>query len=40
MLAEGKLTPIVDRAYPLAGAVEALERLASGQARGKLILTP
>lgn len=39
-LEEGVLTPMVDRSYPLAGLPEALERLGSGQAQGKLVIVP
>jgi NADPH:quinone reductase-like Zn-dependent oxidoreductase len=35
----GKLTPVVDRTFPLAEAADALAYLASGQARGRVVLT-
>lgn len=36
----GKLTPIVDRTYPLNGVADAIHYLASGQARGKIVIAP
>lgn len=35
----GKLTPAVDRTYPLADAAEAIRYLEAGHARGKVVLT-
>jgi NADPH:quinone reductase-like Zn-dependent oxidoreductase len=35
----GKLTPVVDRTYPLAEAAEALRYLEGGHARGKVVIT-
>lgn len=35
----GKLAPVVERAYPLGQAVDALEALTSGRVLGKLVLT-
>lgn len=40
LLAEGKLTPIVDRTFPLEDVTQALRRLAQGRAVGRLLLTP
>jgi NADPH:quinone reductase-like Zn-dependent oxidoreductase len=40
LLEGGKLTPIIDRAYPLAEVSAALEYLAGGQARGRIVITP
>lgn len=40
LLEAGKLTPIVDRTFPLSAAPEALTYLQSGNARGKIIITP
>ncbi|MDA8015967.1 MAG: NAD(P)-dependent alcohol dehydrogenase [Thermoanaerobaculia bacterium] len=40
LLAEGKLTPVVDRTFSLEEVPEALRYLASGQARGKILVTP
>jgi NADPH:quinone reductase-like Zn-dependent oxidoreductase len=39
LLEAGKLTPVVDRTYPLAEAREALRQLATGDARGKIVIT-
>ena len=39
-LETGKLTPIIDRAYPLKEVPEAMRRLQGGCARGKIIITP
>ena len=39
LLAEGKLTAVIDRAFPLEQAAEALAYLASGQACGRVVLT-
>lgn len=35
----GKLTPIIDRTFPLSEAAEAMRYLESGRARGKIIIT-
>jgi NADPH:quinone reductase-like Zn-dependent oxidoreductase len=35
----GKVTPVVDRTYPLSAAPEAIRYLEQGQARGKLVVT-
>jgi NADPH:quinone reductase-like Zn-dependent oxidoreductase len=35
----GKLTPVIDRTYPLAEAPEALRYLEAGHARGKVVVT-
>lgn len=34
----GKLAPVIDRTYPLADAATAIQHLADGQARGKVVL--
>jgi NADPH:quinone reductase-like Zn-dependent oxidoreductase len=39
LLEAGKLTPVIDRTYPLAEAREALRQLATGDARGKIVIT-
>jgi NADPH:quinone reductase-like Zn-dependent oxidoreductase len=39
LLAAGKIAPIIDRTYPLAEAPEAIDYLASGQARGRIVIT-
>lgn len=35
----GKLTPVIDRCYPLADAAEAIRRLEAGHVSGKVIVT-
>jgi NADPH:quinone reductase-like Zn-dependent oxidoreductase len=35
----GKLTPVIDRTYPLAEVPEAIRYLEEGHARGKVIIT-
>lgn len=39
LITSGKLTPAVDRAYPLAEVPEAIRYLERGQARGKVVIT-
>ena len=39
LLEAGKLTPVVDRAYPLSEVPEAIRYLAEGDARGKVVIT-
>src|SRR5215218_60587 len=39
LIESGKLTPVIDRTYPLAEAPEAIRYLAEGHARGKVVLT-
>ena len=39
LAAAGKLTPVVDRTYPLADAAEAIRYLEAGHARGKVVVT-
>ncbi len=39
LIEAGKLTPIVDRAYPLSAAPEAIGYLKAGRARGKVVIT-
>lgn len=38
LMAAGKLTPVLDRTYPLAQAAEAIRYLEEGHARGKVVL--
>lgn len=38
LVATGKITPVIDRRYPLSNGVEALQYLAEGHAQGKVIL--
>jgi NADPH:quinone reductase-like Zn-dependent oxidoreductase len=39
-LESGKLTPIVDRTYPLSEVREAMRYLQEGRARGRIVITP
>lgn len=39
LLESGKVTPVIDRTYPLAEAPEAIRYLTAGHARGKIVLT-
>ncbi len=36
---DGKLTPVLDRTYPLADTAEGLRRVEQGHARGKIVIT-
>jgi NADPH:quinone reductase-like Zn-dependent oxidoreductase len=38
LLAAGRITPVIDRAFPLAQAAQAIQYLASGGARGRIVL--
>jgi len=38
LLKDGKVTPVVDRCYPLSEAAEAIRYLAEGHARGKVVI--
>ncbi|MBY5162594.1 NAD(P)-dependent alcohol dehydrogenase [Salsipaludibacter albus] len=40
LLVDGAITPVVDRELPLDRAAEALDLLASGTARGRIVLVP
>jgi NADPH:quinone reductase-like Zn-dependent oxidoreductase len=40
LLASGQLTPVIGHTFPLEQVAEALELLASGQAAGRILLTP
>jgi NADPH:quinone reductase-like Zn-dependent oxidoreductase len=35
----GKITPVIDRTYPLSEVREAIRVLAEGRARGKVVIT-
>ena len=39
LIEAGKLTPLIDRTYPLPETPEAIRQLAAGHTRGKLIIT-
>ena len=39
LIEDGKLTPIVDRTYPLADTAEGLHYIEQGHARGKVVVT-
>ena len=39
LIEAGKLTPVIDRIYPLSEAPEAIRYLQDGHARGKVVLT-
>jgi NADPH:quinone reductase-like Zn-dependent oxidoreductase len=39
LIQAGKLTPVLDRTYPLADTAEGLRRLEQGHARGKVVIT-
>jgi NADPH:quinone reductase-like Zn-dependent oxidoreductase len=39
MMASGKVTPVIDRTYPLSEAAAAIRYLEAGHARGKVIVT-
>ena len=39
LIEAGKLTPVLDRTYPLADTVEGLRRVEQGHARGKVVIT-
>jgi NADPH:quinone reductase-like Zn-dependent oxidoreductase len=39
LIEAGKLTPVIDRTFPLSEVAEAIRYLESGQARGKIVVT-
>ena len=39
LIEAGKLTPVIDRTYPLSEAAQRVGYLAQGHARGKVVLT-
>jgi NADPH:quinone reductase-like Zn-dependent oxidoreductase len=39
LMSAGKVTPVVDRTYPLGEAAAAIEYVETGRARGKVILS-
>ncbi|MFD0467103.1 NAD(P)-dependent alcohol dehydrogenase [Nonomuraea thailandensis] len=40
LIESGKVTPVIDRTYPLAEAAEAIRYLERGHARGKVVVVP
>ena len=39
LIESGKVTPVIDRTYPLSEAPEAIRYLEQGNARGKVAIT-
>jgi NADPH:quinone reductase-like Zn-dependent oxidoreductase len=39
LIEAGKLTPVIDRTYPLSDVPEAIRYMREGRARGKLVIT-
>jgi NADPH:quinone reductase-like Zn-dependent oxidoreductase len=39
LIEAGKLTPVIDRTYPLSEAPKAIRYLEAGHARGKVVIT-
>jgi NADPH:quinone reductase-like Zn-dependent oxidoreductase len=39
LIEAGKVTPVIDRTYPLSEAAEAIRYLEGGHARGKIVIT-
>jgi NADPH:quinone reductase-like Zn-dependent oxidoreductase len=39
LIEAGKLTPVIDRTYPLSEVPEAIRHLENGLARGKVVIT-
>jgi len=39
LIETGKVTPVIDRTFPLAQVPEAMRYLESGQAHGKVVIT-
>jgi len=39
LIEAGKVTPVVDRAYPLSEVPDAMRYMREGRARGKLVIT-
>ena len=40
LLEAGKITPVIDRTYPLSEASEAIRYLMQGEPRGIVVITP
>jgi NADPH:quinone reductase-like Zn-dependent oxidoreductase len=39
LIEDGKVTPVIDRTYPLSEVSEAIRHLEEGHARGKVVIT-
>ncbi len=39
LIEAGKVTPVIDRTYPLSETAEAIRYLEEGHARGKIVIT-
>jgi NADPH:quinone reductase-like Zn-dependent oxidoreductase len=39
LVEDGRLTPVIDRTYPLEEVLEAIRYLEHGHARGKVVIT-
>lgn len=39
LIEAGKVTPVIDRTYPLSEAAKAIHYLEEGHARGKVVIT-
>jgi NADPH:quinone reductase-like Zn-dependent oxidoreductase len=39
LIESGKVTPVIDKTYPLAEVPEAIRYLEQGHARGKVVIT-
>jgi NADPH:quinone reductase-like Zn-dependent oxidoreductase len=39
LIQSGKVTPVIDRSYPLTDAPKAIQYLTDGHARGKVVIT-
>jgi NADPH:quinone reductase-like Zn-dependent oxidoreductase len=39
LIQAGRLTPVIDRAYPLSEAADAIRYLETGHARGKVVIS-
>jgi NADPH:quinone reductase-like Zn-dependent oxidoreductase len=39
LMREGKVTPVIERQYPMSETIEALRYLEDGHARGKIVIT-
>ena len=39
LIEAGKVTPVIDRTFPLSEAADAIRYMAEGHARGKVVIT-